>query len=77
LSLEQSLPMNYRRGLNGGGSGRATRQFVQDLCQSDASAATILADLPISVLQEGSLSVLVAHEGRGLLPGLKERVPGR
>ena len=53
---------------------RAARQFVQDLCQSNASAATILADLPISVFQEGSLSVLIVHEGRGLLPGLKERV---
>lgn len=53
---------------------RAARQFVQDLCQSDAAAATILADLPISVFQEGSLSVLVVHEGRGLLPGLKERL---
>ena len=53
---------------------RAARQFAQDFCQSDASAATILADLPMSVFQEGRLFVLVVHEGRGSLPGLKERV---
>jgi hypothetical protein len=53
---------------------RAARQLAQDFCQSDASAATILAELPISVFQEGRLSVLVVHEGRGSLPGLKDRV---
>ena len=52
----------------------AARRFAQNFCQSDASAATILADLPISVFQEGRLSVLVVHEGRASLPGLKERV---
>jgi hypothetical protein len=53
---------------------RAIRQFTQALSQSDASAVTILADLPISVFLEGKVCVLIAHDGRGLLPGMKERV---
>ncbi|MGA8658092.1 MAG: hypothetical protein WB586_18265 [Chthoniobacterales bacterium] len=53
---------------------RAVRQFTQALCQSDACGLTILADLPISVFQEGKICVLIAHDGRGLLPGMKERV---
>lgn len=52
---------------------RAIRQFTQVLSQSDASAVTILADLPISVFLEGRLCVLIVHDGRGLLPGMKER----
>lgn len=53
---------------------RAVRQFSQALCQSDAAAATILADLPISVFQEGKVCILIVHDGRGLLPGMKKRV---
>lgn len=52
---------------------RAICQFTQALSQSDASAVTILADLPISVFVEGKVCVLIVHDGRGLLPGMKER----
>ena len=55
---------------------RASREFVNALNGSDVVAITLLADTPISVFLERKVCILIAHEGRGLLPGMRERVSG-
>jgi hypothetical protein len=53
---------------------RANREFANALNGSNILAITLLADTPISVFLERKICILIAHEGRGLLPGMRERV---
>jgi hypothetical protein len=53
---------------------RASREFVNSLSGSNVAAVTLLADIPISVFLEHKVCILIAHEGRGLLPGMRERI---
>jgi hypothetical protein len=53
---------------------RASRKFVETLNGSNVAAITLLADIPISVFLEHRVCILIAHEGRGLLPGMRERI---
>jgi hypothetical protein len=53
---------------------RASRKFVDALNGSKVVAVTLLADTPISVFLEHRVCILIAHEGRGLLPGMRERI---
>jgi hypothetical protein len=53
---------------------RASREFVGALNGSNVAAVTLLADVPISVFLEHKVCILIAHEGRGLLPGMRERI---
>jgi hypothetical protein len=53
---------------------RASREFANALNGSNVVAITLFADTPISVFLERKLCILIAHEGRGLLPGMRERV---
>jgi hypothetical protein len=53
---------------------RASRGFVKTLNGSNVAAVTLLADFPISVFLERKVCILIAHEGRGLLPGMRERI---
>ena len=53
---------------------RASREFVRTLNGSNVAAVTLLADIPISVFLERKVCILIAHEGRGLLPGMRERI---
>jgi hypothetical protein len=53
---------------------RASREFAKKLNGSDVAAVTLLADVPISVFLERKVCILIAHEGRGLLPGMRERI---
>jgi hypothetical protein len=53
---------------------RTSREFVNALNGSNVVAITLLADTPISVFLERKICILIAHEGRGLLPGMRERV---
>ncbi|MBV8815993.1 MAG: hypothetical protein JO271_15995 [Verrucomicrobia bacterium] len=52
---------------------RAVRDFGTALTKTEVSALTFLADTPISIFLEGRVCILVAHEGRGLLPGMRDR----
>ena len=52
---------------------RAVRDFGTALTKTEVSALTFLADTPISIFFEGRVCILVAHEGRGLLPGMRDR----
>jgi hypothetical protein len=53
---------------------RASREFVKTLNGSNVAAVTLIADVPISVFLERKVCILIAHEGRGLLPGMRERI---
>lgn len=53
---------------------RATQELNHRIRASDASAITIFAEQPLSIFGEGNVCIVLAHEGRGLLPGMRERV---
>jgi hypothetical protein len=53
---------------------RATRDLNQRIRSSETSAMTIFADQPLSIFGAGNVCIVIAHEGRGLLPGMRERV---
>ena len=73
--LGGELPETYRAGaaLPAPALMRAVREFGTALSSAEVSAFTLLADSPISVFLEGRVCMLVVHEGRGLLPGMRER----
>jgi hypothetical protein len=73
--LGGELPETYRPGaaLPAPALMRAVREFGTALSSAEVSAFTLLADSPISVFLEGRVCMLVVHEGRGLLPGMRER----
>jgi hypothetical protein len=52
---------------------RAVREFGTAISSAEVCAFTLLAGSPISVFLEGRICMLVVHEGRGLLPGMRER----
>ena len=73
--LGGDLPENYRASaaLSAPVLMRAVREFGTAVSSAEVSAFTLLADLPISIFLEGRICMMVVHEGRGLLPGMRER----
>jgi hypothetical protein len=73
--LGGNLPENYRVSvaLSAPALMRAVREFGTAVSSAEVSAFTLLADLPISIFLEGRVCMMVVHEGRGLLPGMRER----
>jgi hypothetical protein len=73
--LGGDLPENYRANaaLPAPALMRAVREFGTTLSSVEVSACTLLADSPISIFLEGRICMLVVHEGRGLLPGMRDR----
>jgi hypothetical protein len=73
--LGGDLPENYRASaaLPAPALMRAVREFGTAVSSAEVSAFTLLADLPISIFLEGRVCMIVVHEGRGLLPGMRER----
>jgi hypothetical protein len=53
---------------------RTVQEYSRRLKSSESSAFTIFGDPPISVFAEGNVCILIAHERRGLLPGMLERI---
>jgi hypothetical protein len=53
---------------------RAAKEFNDRMRGADTSAITIFADQPLSIFGEGNVCIVIAHEGRGLLPGMRERI---
>ena len=53
---------------------KTVQEFGRRLKSRDASAVTIFLDEPISLCCAGNVCILIAHEGRGLLPGMRERI---
>jgi hypothetical protein len=73
--LGGGLPENYRANaaLPAPALMRAVREFGTALSSVEVSACTLLVDSPISIFLEGRVCMLVVHEGRGLLPGMRDR----
>jgi hypothetical protein len=53
---------------------RAVQQFAEQLNGREVSGLTILGNLPVSLFAHGSVTLIIEHEGRGLLPGMRERM---
>jgi hypothetical protein len=53
---------------------RTVQEFGNGLKSRDPSAITIFLDQPVSLCSAGNVCILLAHEGRGLLPGMRERI---
>jgi hypothetical protein len=53
---------------------RSVREFDRRLRPNETSAFTLLGDRPVSLFAEGNIYILISHEGRGLLPGVRERI---
>ena len=73
--LGGDLPENYRASaaLPAPALMRAVREFGTSVSSAEVSAFTLLADSPISIFLEGRVCMMVVHEGRGLLPGMRDR----
>jgi hypothetical protein len=52
----------------------SVQDFNRRLRSTETSAFTLLGDRPITLFAEGSIYILISHEGRGLLPGVRERI---
>ena len=53
---------------------RSVREFNQKLRSSELPAISLLGDRPVTLVAEGDIYILICHEGRGLLPGVRERI---
>jgi hypothetical protein len=53
---------------------RSVKDFNRKLRSTETSAFTLLGGRPITLFAEGSIYILISHEGRGLLPGVRERI---
>jgi len=52
----------------------AAKEFNDRVRGANTSAITVFADQPLSIFGEGNVCIVIAHEGRGLLPGMRERI---
>jgi hypothetical protein len=53
---------------------RSVQEFGWRLKSQKPSAVTVFLDHPVSLISAGNVCILVSHEGRGLLPGMRERI---
>jgi hypothetical protein len=53
---------------------RAVREFGVAMGSSKTDGVTLLSELQLSLFMEGQVCILLAHEGRGLLPGMRDRM---
>ena len=53
---------------------RSVREFNRRLRSHEMSAFTLLGGAPVTLFAEGNICILISHEGRGLLPGVRERI---
>jgi hypothetical protein len=53
---------------------RSVQEFNRKLRSQETSAFTLLGDLPVTLFAEGNIYILISHQGRGLLPGVRERI---
>ncbi|MBV9130514.1 MAG: hypothetical protein JO298_09010 [Verrucomicrobia bacterium] len=53
---------------------RSVRAFNPRLKVDEISAFTLLGDRPVTLFAYGNVYILISHEGRGLLPGMRERI---
>jgi len=53
---------------------RSVQEFDRQLRSQETSAFTLLGDIPVTLFVEGNVYILISHQGRGLLPGVRERI---
>jgi hypothetical protein len=53
---------------------QSVREFSRRLKADEVSAFTLLGERPVSLFAERNIYILISHEGRGLLPGMRERI---
>jgi hypothetical protein len=53
---------------------RQVREFERNLRGSETSAFTLLGEKSVSLFAEGDIHILIWHEGRGLVPGMRKRI---
>jgi hypothetical protein len=53
---------------------RSVQEFNRRLRSHETPAFTLLGDPPVTLFAEGKVYILISHEGRGLLPGVRERI---
>jgi hypothetical protein len=53
---------------------KSVQEFNRNLRSQEISAFTLLGDRPFTLFAEGNIYLLISHQGRGLLPGVRERI---
>jgi hypothetical protein len=53
---------------------QSVREFSRGLKADEVPAFTLLGERPVSLFAERNIYILISHEGRGLLPGMRERI---
>jgi hypothetical protein len=53
---------------------RSVQEFNRKLRSQETSAFTVLGDIPVTLFAEGNVYILISHQGRGLLPGVRQRI---
>jgi hypothetical protein len=53
---------------------RSVLEFNRRLRSDETSAFTLLGDPPFTLFAEGKVLILISHQGRGLLPGVRQRI---
>jgi hypothetical protein len=53
---------------------QSVQEFNRRLRSHETSAFTLLGDPPVTLFAEGKVYILISHEGRGLLPGVRQRI---
>jgi hypothetical protein len=53
---------------------RSVQEFNRRLRSTETSAFTLLGRALVTLFAEGNIFILISHEGRGLLPGVRERI---
>ena len=53
---------------------RHVREFERNLRGSETAAFTLLGEKSVSLFAEGDIHILICHEGRGLVPGMRKRI---
>ena len=53
---------------------RSVQEFNRGLRCHQTSAVTLLGDPPVTLFAEGKVYILISHQGRGLVPGVRERI---
>jgi hypothetical protein len=53
---------------------RSVQEFNRKLRSEETSAFTVLGEIPVTLFAEGNVYILISHQGRGLLPGVRQRI---
>ena len=53
---------------------RHVREFERNLRGSETPAFTLLGEKSVSLFAEGDIHILICHEGRALVPGMRKRI---